>query len=167
MLENMSSNQKKWESHIEAEKPLEEVENGEPNLDVNLHKLKSLHLRRRHSGGELLVPRSHVKSGHFGRRGSGDEASLRHGHLISRAAGRRGSGDVDLLRRSLAHKADSNGQTSGAPSRPVSGESSSPRLSEDGADVDSPVAGSNASFASSKASSRASSRASLTGCFIP
>ena len=62
------------------------------------------------SGGELLVPRSHVKSGHFGRRGSGDEASLRHGHLISRAAGRRGSGDVDLLRRSLAHKADSNGQ---------------------------------------------------------
>ena len=48
MLDNMTSNQKKWESHIEAEKPLEEVETGEPNLDMNLHKLKTLHLRRRH-----------------------------------------------------------------------------------------------------------------------
>ena len=62
------------------------------------------------SGGELLVPRTHLKSGYSGRRGSGDEASLRHGHLNHRAAARRGSGDVDLLRRSLTHKADGAGE---------------------------------------------------------
>ena len=63
------------------------------------------------SGGELLVPRTHLKSGYSGRRGSGDEASLRHGHLNHRAAARRGSGDVDLLRRSLTHKADAAGES--------------------------------------------------------
>lgn len=100
--------------------------------------------------------------GHPGRRGSGDETSLRYGPLNSRAAARRGSGDVDLLRRSLTHKTDLTGQQPMS-SRPVSGESTSPRYSED----DSPIPDSNASLASSKASSRASSRASLTGSFIP